>query len=128
MDIKPVMLPFFTPFEVDIDKHTLKPYMASVNHNVINETTWLKIVHTFMENFCHKSDSKNNTTPMEDMGNDACVIVGYHNNVSVFILNVQYFPKWKTLLAMCHNLCDNTTCFFQQNTDNKVTMIRLNPV
>jgi hypothetical protein len=109
LDIKPVILLFFTPFEVDVANHTLKPYMASVNHNVINETTWLNIVHTFMGNFCRESDSKNNTTPMEDMGNDACVIVGYHNNVSVFILNVQYFPKWKALLAMWHNLCDNTT-------------------
>ncbi len=71
MDIKPVMLPFFTTFEVDVDKHTLKPYMASVNHNVINETTWLNIVHTFTEIFCHESDSKNNTMPMEDMGMDA---------------------------------------------------------
>ncbi len=35
MDIKPVMLLFFTPFKVDVDKHTLKPYMAAVNHNVI---------------------------------------------------------------------------------------------
>ncbi len=30
---------------------------------------------------------------MEDMGHDACVIVGYHNKVTVFILNVQYFSK-----------------------------------
>ncbi len=42
--------------------------------------------------------------PMEDMGHDACVIVGNHNKVSVFILNMQYFPKWKTLLKMWHNL------------------------
>ncbi len=77
------MLPFFTPFKVDIDKHTLKPYMAAVNHSVINETTWLNIVHTLMGIFCHENDGKNNTTPMEDMGNDACVIVGYHNKVSV---------------------------------------------
>jgi hypothetical protein len=67
--------------------------------------TWINIVHTFMGNFC-QSDSKINTTPMEDMGHDACVIVGYHNKVSVFILNVQYFQKWKTLLAMWHNLRD----------------------
>jgi hypothetical protein len=100
------MLPFFTPFEVDVEKHTLKPYMAPVNHNVLNEMTWINIVHTFMGNFCHESDSKINTTPMEDMGHDACVIVGYHNNVTVFILNVQYFPKWKTLLAMWLNLHD----------------------
>jgi hypothetical protein len=120
LDIKPVMLPFFTLFKVDVDKHILKPYMASLNHNVINETTWLNIVPTFMGNFCHKSDSKNNTMPMEDMGNDACVIVGYHNNVSVFILNVQYFPKLKTLLAMWHNLCENTACFFSKTQITKL--------
>ena len=90
--------------QLDIVKHTLKPYMASVNHNCINEITWLNIVHTLMGNFCLKSDGKNDTTLIEIMGNDACVIVGYHNKVSVFILNMQYFPKWKTLLAMWHNL------------------------
>ncbi len=120
MDRKPVTLPFLTPFEVDVDKHTLKPNMASVNHNAINETTWLNIVHTFMGFFCHESDSKNNTTPMKDMGNDACVIVGYHNSVSVFILNVQIFQKWKTLLTMWHNLCDNTTCFFSKTQITKL--------
>jgi hypothetical protein len=69
LDIKPLTLPFFIPFKIDLDKHTLKPYMASVNHNVINETTWLNIVHTFMGNFVTKVTAKNNTTPMEDMGN-----------------------------------------------------------
>jgi hypothetical protein len=81
-----------------------KPYMAPVNHNILNKMTWINIVYTFMGFFCHGSDSKINTKLMEDMGHDACVIVGYHNKVSVFILNVQYFPKWKTLLAMWHNL------------------------
>ncbi len=38
--------------------------------------------------FCHKNYGKNNTTPMEDMGYDACVIVGYRNKVSVFILKI----------------------------------------
>jgi hypothetical protein len=85
------MLPFFTLFEVDTDKHTLKPYMAPVNHNGLNEMTWINVVHTFMGNFCNESDSKINTTQMEDMRHDACVIVGYHNKVSVFILNMQYF-------------------------------------
>jgi hypothetical protein len=108
LDIKPAILPFFTPFEVDVKKDTLKPYMAPVSHNVLNETTWINIVHTFMGNFCQESDSKINTTSMEDMGHDACVIVGYHNKVNVFILNVQYFPKWKTLLAMWHNLHDTS--------------------
>jgi hypothetical protein len=48
------MLPFFTAFEVDKEKHTLKPYMAPVNHNHINEITWLKIVHTLLGNFVKK--------------------------------------------------------------------------
>ncbi len=104
MDIKPVMLPFFTPFKVDVNKHTLKPYVAPVNHNVLNETTWINSGHTFIEIFCNESDSKINTMPMEDMGHDACVTVGYHNKVSIFILNMQYFPKWETLLAMWHIL------------------------
>ncbi len=108
------MLPFFTSFEVDVDKHTLKPYMASVNHNVINEITWLNIAHTLMGNFCLESDGKNDTTPMEDMGNDACVIVSYHNKVGVFMLNMQYFPIWKTLLEMSHNLRGITTCFISK--------------
>ena len=103
------------PFEVDIDKHTLKPYI-----NVINETTWLNIVHTLMGFFCLKSDGKNNTTPMEDMGNDACVIVGYHNKVSVFMLNMQYFPIWKTLLEMSHNLRGITTCFISKTVITKL--------
>ncbi len=87
------MLPFFTSFEVDVDKHTLKPYMDSFNHNVINEIPWLNIVHTLMGKFCLKSEGKNDTMPMEIMGNYACVIVGYHNKVSVFMLNMQYFSN-----------------------------------
>jgi hypothetical protein len=104
LDIKPVMLLFFIPFKVDIDKHTLKPDMAPVNCNILNEMTWINIVHTFMGKFCNKSDSKINTMPMEDMVHDDCVIKGYLNKIRVFTLNMQYFPKWKTLLAMWHNL------------------------
>ncbi len=66
--------------------------MAPVNHNVLNETTWINIVHTFMGIFCHESD-KSNTMPIEDMGLDACVVVGYHKKVSVFTPNAQHFPK-----------------------------------
>ncbi len=78
------MLPFFTPFVVDVDKHALKPYMAPVNHNILNETTWVNIVHTLLGNFCQETDNHNDTTQMEDMGHDACIIIGYHKNVSVF--------------------------------------------
>jgi hypothetical protein len=82
LEIKPAMLPFYTAFKVDNKKHTLKPYMAPINHNHLNETTRLKIVHTLMGNFCQESDDRNNTVPMEDMGQDACVMIGCHKRVS----------------------------------------------
>jgi hypothetical protein len=82
LNIKPSMIPLFTVFDVDIKNHTLKPYMAPVNHNVLNETSFLKIVHTFYGNFCQESDDKYDMNAMETMGNDACVIVGCHEKVS----------------------------------------------
>jgi hypothetical protein len=54
---------------------------------------------------------------MEDMGNDACVIVGYHNKVSVFMLNMQYFP---ILLEMSHNLRGITMCFISKTVTTKL--------
>jgi hypothetical protein len=45
---------------------------------------WLNIVHTFLGNFCQETDNHNDTMPMEDMGHNACVVVGHHKNVSVF--------------------------------------------
>jgi hypothetical protein len=67
--------------------------------------------------------------PMEDMGHDACVIVGYHNKVSVFIPNMQYFPKWKTLLAMWHNLREISLHFLSgNNRQQSFNEIRLNLV
>lgn len=85
LEIKPVMLPFFTSFEFDKQKRTLRPYMAPVNHNIINETMWLKIVHTLMGNFCQDSDDTKGLVAMEDMGNDASVLVGCHEHVSNFL-------------------------------------------
>ncbi len=93
LEIKPVMLPFFTAFEVNDEKHTLKLYMAPVNHNHLNEITWLKIVHTLMGNFCQDSDDKNDTMPMEDMGRNACVMLGCHERVSNLVANLRVFPK-----------------------------------
>jgi hypothetical protein len=65
--------------------------------------------------FYHDGDSKIDTTPMEYMGHDACLIVGYHNKVSLVNPNEQHFPKWKTLLIMFSNFCKKalTTCFFR---------------
>ena len=59
--------------------------MSPVNHNIINKTTWIKIVHTLMKNFCQESDDKDNMNALENMGNDVCVIVGYHEKASDFM-------------------------------------------
>jgi hypothetical protein len=78
--------------------------MAPINHNHLNEITWLKIVHTLMGNFCQDSDDKNDTMPMEDMGRDACVMLGCHEQVSNLTANLQVFPKWKYTFEMWSNL------------------------
>ncbi len=103
LDIKPVMLPFFTPLVSNTDNHTLKPYMAPVNHNILNEKTWVNIVHTFMGNFCLETNEQNDTAPIEDMGHDACVVAGYPKNVSVFTQFYTNFQKWTTMLKIITN-------------------------
>lgn len=100
LEMKPVMLPFFTLFEVDKENKILKPYMAPVNHNVIDETTWIRIVHTFYGNFCQDSDDKDDMNALESMGNDACVIVGYHEKASEFTSNERHFPDWNNPFKM----------------------------
>ena len=109
------MLSFLTHFRVNLEQHKLQPYMAQINYKALNETTWFNIAHTFMGNFRHNIDSKINTTPMKHMGHDTCLIVGYHNKVSLFNPNEQCFPTWKTLLIMFSNLCKKalTACFFR---------------
>ena len=98
MEIKPAMLPFFTTFEVDEEKHTLKPYMAPVNLNHLNEITWLKIVHTLMGNFCQESNDRTDTMAMEDMRHDACVMVGCNERVSNPTAIYKFFRNGKTRL------------------------------
>ena len=109
------MLLFLKHFKVDLEQHKLKPIMAQINYNVLYETTWINIVPTFMVNFCHNGDSKIYTTPIEHMVHDACLIVGYHNKISLINPNEQRFPTWKTLLIMFSNFCKKafTTCFFR---------------
>ncbi len=61
-------------------KPTLRPYVAPVNHNVLNMEKAINIAHTIMGNFCHGDESKN--SQVETMGMDSCIIVGYHDKVS----------------------------------------------
>jgi hypothetical protein len=57
----------------------LRPLIAPVNHNTLNNSKTFQIVHTLMGNFCH--GGKNKISHMEDMGNDATMLIGCHDKV-----------------------------------------------
>ncbi len=57
----------------------LQPFTAPINHNTLTSAKTMNIVHTLMENFCH--GDKDKISQMEDMGNDACFQMEYHNKV-----------------------------------------------
>ncbi len=58
----------------------LKPFIAPVNHNTLNLSKTFQIVHTLIGNFCHRDKDK--ISQMENMGNDATVLIGYYNKIS----------------------------------------------
>ncbi len=59
----------------------LRPFIAPINHNTLPEAKAIQIVHSFlMGNFFYGDPTK--ISQMEDMGNYACLIVGYLNKVS----------------------------------------------
>jgi hypothetical protein len=62
-------------------ENQLHPYVASVSHTSLNEAKALNIAHTMLENFCH--GDKDKELHMENMGNDACVVVGFNNMVRI---------------------------------------------
>jgi hypothetical protein len=57
----------------------LQPFITPVNHNTLTSAKAIQIVHILMGNFCH--GYKDKISQMEDMGNKACLLMGYHNNV-----------------------------------------------
>jgi hypothetical protein len=66
---------------VNYEKH-FQTYVAPVNHNSLNEAKALNIAHTMLGNFCHSDKDKE--LHMENMGNDACVVVGFNNMVRIY--------------------------------------------
>ncbi len=58
----------------------LRAHDAPVNLDVLNEAKAINIAHTMMGIFCHGNESK--VLQMEQMGNNSCMIVGYHDKVS----------------------------------------------
>ncbi len=57
----------------------LQSFIAPINHNTLTSAKAIQIVHSLMGNFCHRDKDK--ISQMEDMGNDACLLMGYHNKV-----------------------------------------------
>ena len=82
LNINPGVIPFLTATTINQGKKktTLRPYVAPVNHNVLNTEKALNIAHTILGNFCHGDESKN--SQMETMGMDSCMMIGYHDKVS----------------------------------------------
>ncbi len=78
--VHPSIIPFLTNIMVNYKNH-LHPYVAPVNHNSLNEAKALNIAHTMLSNFCHGDKGKE--LHMENMGNDACAVVGFNNMVII---------------------------------------------
>ncbi len=57
----------------------LQPSIAPINHNTLTSAKTMSIVHTLMGNFCH--GDKDKISQMEDMGNNACFLMGYQDKV-----------------------------------------------
>ncbi len=100
--IHPSAIPFLTTLNVKKtyveqldDAKILQPYEAPVNHNTLTSAKTLQIVHTLMGNYCHGDQTKKSQS--EDMGNDACLLMGYHDMVRA-LMYVQIILYWNNLL------------------------------
>ena len=60
------------------------PSWKSDNHNTLDFSKAFNIIHTLMGNFCH--GDKDKISQREDMGNNACLLLGYHDKVCIKIL------------------------------------------
>ena len=80
----------------------LQPYVAPVNHNTLTSAKTLQIVHTQMGNYCHGDQTKK--SQLEDMGNDACLLMGYHDTVRA-LMYVQIILHWNNLLIQLWEIC-----------------------
>jgi hypothetical protein len=75
------IIPFLPNSMVNCKNH-IHPYIVPVNHNSLNEAKALNIAHTMLGNFCHGVEDKE--LHMKNMGNDACVVVGFNNMVRIY--------------------------------------------
>ncbi len=71
------LVPFFTPCHVT-DEGKLKAYIAPVNHNNISENMVVDVCNIIMGDYCGSDNSH-----MQEMGDDAGVIVGWDEGIKV---------------------------------------------
>jgi len=104
LKINPTVLPFLTTTTVHHykNKNILRPYVAPVNHNVLNNEKAINIAHTILGNFCHGDETKN--SQMETMGADACLMIGYHNRVSKTVANQSYYSKLENYVHLTYHV------------------------
>ena len=100
LNINPGVILFLTATTINQGKQktTLRPYVAPVNHNVLNTKKALNIAHTILGKFCHGDKSKN--SQMETMGMDSCMIIGYRNKVSESDATYHFIPDWKIVFNL----------------------------
>jgi hypothetical protein len=101
--IHPSVIPFLTPMNVKetyneqlSNARILQPYIAPVNHNTLTSAKTLQIVHTLMGNHCHGDQNKK--SQLEDMGNNVCLLMGYHDTVRA-LMCAQIILYWNNLLT-----------------------------
>jgi hypothetical protein len=84
--VHPSIIPFSTPMDVhearveeETVQHGLLVMTAPVNHNKLNQSKTIQIVHTISGNAYQ--DEQEVTIANQDFGNDVCIIVGYHDKL-----------------------------------------------
>jgi hypothetical protein len=84
--VHPSIIPFLTPMDVrearveeETVQHGLLAMTAPVNHNKLNQSKTIQIVHTILGNAYQ--DEQEVTIANQDFGNDASIIVGYHDKL-----------------------------------------------
>jgi len=104
MKINLTLIPFLmaTIVHRDKKKNILRPYVAPVNHNVLNNEKAINIAHTILGNFYHGDETKN--SQMETMGMDAYMMIGYHDKVSKTLANQSYYSKLENYVHLTYHV------------------------
>jgi hypothetical protein len=82
--VHPTLIHFFTPCQVT-EKGKLRAFIALVNHNSVLEHMVVDICSTMMGEYCGSNNSH-----MQEMGDDAGVIVGWDDGSEVSYFQVLY--------------------------------------